>query len=264
MLQPRTKGRFFSLLLTHGCRVLLLLFCLATPVFSVPEKSDGTLVFRDHVPLQHRSTLANKLRKITGWPQLSFNTDGSLQIGQSNPVGGSESARDLLLKVIKGPNFVVIEDANHRTDVVFCKVVLAKWKNNRGDNPPAYVVLIDFADFDQVMGDRRALESFNAGWGLLHELEHVVNDSADAEQLEETGECEVFINKMRRECGLPERAEYFFTFLPLSANSDFKTRFVRLSFLEERSSKKQKRYWIIWDADIVGGIKSDQIASLRP
>jgi hypothetical protein len=240
------------------------LLWFATPVFANSEKSRSNVVCDERMPAEHRLILTSKLKKITGWSKVGFNADGALQVGSAEPIGGSQTARELLAKVIKGPNFVLVEDASNRRDVVFAKLVLAQWKNSQVDNPPAYVVLIDFADFDQIMGDRRALESFNVGWGLLHELEHAATDSADAERFGETGACEAFINQMRRECGLPERAEYFFTFFPLNASSDFKTRFVRLSFVEVLS-KKQKRYWLIWDADIVGGIeKKQQIAVLRP
>jgi hypothetical protein len=112
------------------------------------------------------------------------------------------------------------------------------------------------------VGDRRALEAFNVGWGLLHELDHVVADSADATALGETGECEAHINQMRRECSLPERADYFSTLLPLSADSGFTTRIVKIGF-EQQHANKKKRYWIVWDANVVGGLEENQIAALR-
>ena len=261
MLRPRTRGIFFSALISNGCRVAIFLLLLTTPAFSEPGKTHSNVVCREQLSAEMRGKLSNKLRKITGWPGLGFNDAGALQVGIGQPMGGSKSARDLLTKAISGPNYVVLEDASNRTDVVFCRVVSAKWKGGSSDRQQAYVVLIDFADFEQVMGDRRALEAFNVGWGLLHELEHVTNDSEDAATRGETGECETHINQMRRECNLPVRAEYFFTFFPLSGSSDFKTRFVRLSFVEQVSIKNKKRYWLIWDADLVGGIdKKEQIA----
>src|ERR687897_618706 len=80
-----------------------------------------------------------------------------------------------------------------------------------GSAPAADVVQIDFDDFTHVRDDRAALAAFNAGWGLLHEVEHAVRDSADPEGPGAAGECEEAINRMRRECGLAERAEYFYT-----------------------------------------------------
>lgn len=264
MLRPRTKGIFFSQLTSNSCRVAVVLLCSAVPAFSEPEKNQSHVVFREEVSVEHRLRVANELRKITGWPRLGFTSKGALQVDAGEPAGGSQTARNLIAKVIRGPNFIVLEDASNRTDVVFCRVISGKWKSDNLDRPTAFVVLIDFADFDQIMGDRKALEAFNVGWGLLHELDHVATDSTDAEGLGETGECETRINQMRRECGLPERAEYFFTLFPLSGRSDFKSRFVRLPFVEHVSFKKKKYYWLIWDADLVGGIdKKERIASLR-
>ncbi len=260
---PRNTRRFFSLLLSNTCRVALVLLVLAIPALSIPEKSRSNVVCQGQLSVEHRLTLANKLRRITGWSKLGFSSDGALQVGSMAAVGGSQTARELITRVIKGPNVIVLEDASNRTDVVFCRVVQARWKDSKPDHPPAYVVLIDFADFEKIMGDRRALDAFNVGWGLLHEFEHVASDSPDAEEPGEAGECETHINQMRRECDLPERADYFFTLFPLNASSDFKTRFVRLSFVEAISVKKQKRYWLVWDADLVGGIeKKEQIASV--
>lgn len=126
-----------------------------------------------------------------------------------------------------------------------------------------FVVQIDFADFDHVVGDERALAAFNVGWGLLHELDHVVNDSADATSVGEAGACEAHINQMRRECNLPERADYFSTLSPLATDTSFMTRLVRLAFEEQASANnKKKRYWLIWDARVVGGLEQNQIAAL--
>lgn len=129
--------------------------------------------------------------------------------------------------------------------------------------PPAFVIQIDFADFDQLVGDERALEAFNVGWGFLHELEHIVNDSTDASSLGETGECEAHLNQMRRECNLPERADYFSTLLPI-ADGTFRTRLVRIAFEQTlTAANKKKRYWLVWDANVVGGQEVNSIAALR-
>jgi hypothetical protein len=142
-------------------------------------------------------------------------------------------------------------------------VIPGRWKTNAASAPPAFVVQIDFADFEQVVGDEQALEAFNVGWGFLHELDHVVNDDADATSLGETGECEAHINQMRRECNLPERADYFSTLLPLTTDSAFMNRFVRLAFEQQLPANKKKRYWVVWDANVVGGLEQNQIAALR-
>jgi hypothetical protein len=149
--------------------------------------------------------------------------------------------------------------------VVFCRVVEGRWRAGAGGRPPAFVIQIDFADFSRVTGDRAALAAFNVGWGVLHEVDHVVRDSVDPDEAGVAGECEGAVNRMRRECGLAERAEYFFTYLPGTAAGDFVTRYVRLAFDRvEAGANKKKRYWVIWDAALVGGLdERKQVAARR-
>ena len=237
---------------------------LLSPVALLADQSRSNVVCREELSPSHREQLASRLRKITGLPGLKFDDNGTLRLAGNRIAVGSESARELLTRAINGRNAVVIEDASNRADVAFCQVIPGRWKKNAAGKPPVFVVQIDFADFDQVVGDERALAAFNVGWGLLHELDHVVNDSPDAASLGETGECEAHINQMRRECNLPERTNYFSTPSPLAADNAFMTRLVRLSFEEQASAtNKKKRYWLLWDANAVGGLDQNQIAALR-
>jgi len=211
-----------------------------------------------------REELATKLRTITGWSELAFDQSGSLRLGSKSAVGGSQSARELLRQAISRENVIVLEDASNRSDVVFCKVIPGRRLNDTHANVSDYVVLIDFADFDHLMGDKAALKAFDAGWGFLHELDHVINDSADSQSLGDAGECEDHVNVMRRECNVPLRTDYFFQFFPNADKSDFKTRFVRLAFeQEDAGSAKHRRYWIIWDAALVGLPPQTEIAERK-
>lgn len=263
---PRTCGILFSpisraILLAGIC---LLLAPIDLPAQQIAQQNRNHVVIRDDLSPAHREQLTSKLRRITGFAELKFDADGILREGSSGPVGGSEGARELVGNAIHGRIVVVIEDASNHSDVAFCRVIPGKWKQNTAGRPTAFVVQIDFADFEQLVGDERALEAFNVGWGLLHELDHVVNDSPDATSLDETGECEAHINQMRRECNLPERADYFSTLLPSAADSTFATRFVRLAFEQQLpETKRTKRYWVVWDANVVGGLAQNQIAALR-
>jgi hypothetical protein len=240
------------------------IFLLACPSLLSAESSSN-VVCRDNLSSQRRNELAIKLRRITGWSDLKFDREGALRLGTREPTGGSKSARALLRNVVYGANVVVLEDASKRDDVVFCRVVPGRWKEHSAAKPPVYVVLIDFVDFEQVTGDQRALNAFDVGWGLLHELDHIESDSADSASIGEPGECEDHINQMRRECNLPQRADYFFTLFPLNPDDPFTTRLVRLAFeQEDAGTDKKKRYWLIWDAKLVGGLNEQkQIALLR-
>jgi hypothetical protein len=159
----------------------------------------------------------------------------------------------------------VIEDASSRRDVAFCRVVPARWLTESGSKSPAFVVLIDFADFLQILGDDEARAAFNVGWGFLHELDHVVADSKDAAEQERLGECETHINAMRREIGLPQRVDYFFTESSLRTDPNFGARLVRLAFEQyDRNKMRTKRYWLIWDSTAVGGlVVNGQTAAVR-
>ena len=120
------------------------------------------------------------------------------------------------------------------------------------------IVLIDFDDFRQVSGDKQARAAFDVGWAVLHEIDHVVSDSRDPDHDTSLGDCETHINQMRRELGLPTRNSYFFSFLPVKNDANLVSRFVRLRFDHvNNSSTKRKRYWLIWDAAIVGGLNPD-------
>jgi hypothetical protein len=200
-----------------------------------------------------------KLRQITGWQALSFDENGALRLTDEKARGGSETARALLKAAMTGKNVIVLEDASNRQDVVFCRVIEGRWNTDAANRPPVFIIQIDFADFAHLMGDRVALDAFNVGWGLLHELHHVVHDSVDSVRSGEAGECEGFINQMRRECGLAERADYFFTLFPATTAGDFKTRFVRLAFdLARPGANKKERHWLIWDAAQVGGLEEQK------
>jgi hypothetical protein len=64
---------------------------------------------------------------------------------------------------------------------------------------------------------------------------------------------------MRRELGLPVRNSYFYSFLALKNDGNLVSRFVRLGFdQEDAPASKRKRYWLIWDAAVVGGLTSDE------
>ena len=146
---------------------------------SATAKPTGRVVMRDNISRVHRDELVSKLRKITGWPKLNFTTEGVLSLDTQDTLKGSKGARILLSKAVAGEHVIVLEDASARADVAFCRVVPGRWRTPHALTPNAYVVLIDFSDFDQIIGDEAARESFDAGWALLHELDHVVMDSED-------------------------------------------------------------------------------------
>lgn len=248
-------------------RRMPLLVCLLVCAFSAhpaqAEPETPKIVCRAALSNARRAELSTQLRSITGWAGLHFDGEGALRFGTEQPSGGSQSARELLAKAQKSNNLLVLEEASGRADVAFSRVLEGRWKDGSAERPPAYVIQIDFSDYSHVRGDAVALAAFNAGWGLLHEIEHAVNNSGDAEGPGKAGECEEAVNRMRRECGLAERAEYFYTPVPGTEARDFKTRYVRLAFKDVRTAdNKHRRYWLYWDAALTGGAPdAGQLAS---
>jgi hypothetical protein len=259
----RTRRKFFSSLAVLSGWAAMALLCFASCVYAEGDVSN--VVLRDNVSQSQRQQLGGALSKIAGLPQLRFDDSGALRLGSKDPKIGSPIARALLEKALSGARVIVVEDASNRSDIAFCSVFPGRWIRNAAQRPAAYVVMIDFADFQNLVGDRRALEAFDVGWAVLHELDHVVNDSEDSTSAGENGQCEDHINSMRRELKLPERTEYFYTLFPVSGDGKlFPTRFVRLAFEARDESDKKKRYWLMWDAAVVGGVvESKELAVLK-
>jgi hypothetical protein len=243
----------------HFLLVLPALFTLVgcLPLCStVKANSNSTthIFIRENVSVARRNELLRSLRRITGWLDLNFEQGGSLQLGNREPLKGSTGAQELLTEATFGEKVIVIEDASSRSDIAFCKVVPGKWLTGASDKLPAYVVLIDFTDFEKITGDEKARAAFDVGWGFLHELDHVVNDSDDSYVFGLAGECEEHINKMRRELDLPIRTNYFFAATSFRSDPNFPSRFVSLSFEHsDRLTHKTRQYRLTWDSNLVGG-----------
>jgi hypothetical protein len=244
------------------CLLSLFLIAGACSAFA---SNGGRIVIRENVPAPQRQELTNSLKTITGWSGLHFDPEGVLQVGSEPAIDGSATARSLLTRAINGDNAIILEDASARMDVAFCRVVAARWLTTTGTRLPAFVVLIDFADFRELIGDKEARAAFDIGWGVLHELDHVVSNSSDADELGLPGECETHINAMRREIGLPVRADYFYTESALRSDPNFNSKLVRLSFEQfDPNKSRTRRYWIVWDARVVGGLYiTNQTAAVR-
>lgn len=261
-MRPRTCRKSFSSKTLDLCLTSICLILSAIPAFA---SNAGRVVLRENTSSTKREELARQLRTITGWANLLFDKQGVLQLGGDDVSTGSASARKLLGRAVNGDAFVVLEDASARLDVAFCRVVPARWLSENGAKLPAFVVLIDFADFRKIVGDEEARASFNVGWGVLHELDHVVADSKDSDEQGILGECESHINVMRHEMGLPLRVDYFFTESTLKGDPNFSIKLVKLAFENFDAARlRHRRYWLVWDATTVGGLTTNsQTAAVR-
>jgi hypothetical protein len=246
-LQPRISFPSLRSTPIHvACGALILLFW-AVSTFAAQA---SRVVVREEIAAENRTHLLETLKVITGL-QLSFDPGGALVLGEVE-ASGSASARNLLTKAVHGSHSIVVEEASNRAEVAFCRVLIRKPLGST--DLAVAVVQIDFEDFEYVIGDKKARASFNVGWGLLHEIDHVVSESEDTKFAHATGECEENINRMRVELGLPVRATYRFSPIPAPTDPAFITRLVRLGFVQIDSKRKmRKQYWLVWDASLVGG-----------
>ena len=253
-MYPSTHNTL-SLKCLELCKVV---FVLIVAVFSVYGATTERVVVRESVSQSQRDELIARLSAITGWADLAFADDGALKLSNVNPASGSTNARSLLTRAVTGDRVILFENASSSKDVVFCRVILGRFLRELPIDPDVFVVLIDFDDFRQVIGDKQARAAFDVGWAVLHEIAHVVQDSHDPQDDTSAGDCEAHINSMRRELGLPVRNSYFFSYLPVKNEANLVSRFVRLGFDQvNAASTKTKRYWLIWDAAIVGGLDSE-------
>jgi hypothetical protein len=257
-VRPQSQRTVVSTIVRFGFVCVALLVC-CLPLFASTHPSN-TIICREELPTARRELLAAKLRTITGLA-VQFDANGALQLMSSEARGGSPAARDLLRKALDGTRVLILEDASDRQEVVFARVIPGRLKHHSSASPETFVVLIDFADFNRLLGDEAALRAFDVGWAFLHEVDHVVNNSSDSANPNEASECEAHINVMRRELNLPIRSDYFYELFPNSERSEFHTRFVRLAFEQtDAAAKRRRRYWVMWDATVVGGLNS-QVAA---
>ncbi len=205
------------------------------------------------------------LRRITGFTQMRFDEAGFLTIDDRSQVaGGSAAARELLLAAVDGKKSINLQSHNRSPEVVFARVVEAvKYTVWRSDARIAVATIeIDFADFNYLRGDRKVLEAFDPGFVILHELCHAALELRDPSAVNAAGDCESYVNRIRRELGMPERRQYAASvYWQRPSLSSPTTRFAELIFTqtepgrEPESRAKTKKLYLRWDAQQVGNIR---------
>lgn len=226
-----------------------ILFC-ALAICSFANTATGTIVrpgvwcsqHASHVlsPVQ-RELLQTKLRRITGWTQVTFAENGSLELGDLTAIeGGASSARHVLMRALRCGKQFVLE--NHSTSAAVNFGQLDEGTNYSDDRSglrlEIYRVRLDFADFGKMQAAPIVRESFDEGFTFLHELLHGLG-LRDTRVPEAIGECETVINQMRAELGLPLRDQYMAELLHLT--SIIKT--ARLRFREQTLDRQGVARW---------------------
>ncbi len=203
------------------------------------------------------------LRHKTGFQSLRFDEAGFLMIADPSRIhGGSALARNLVLAAIHGRKSIMLQSHNRSPRVVFARVgepmdCVGARSQQRIELAP---IEIDFSDFHHLRGEREAVEAFDPGFVLLHELCHAALEMTDRTDSENAaGDCETLVNAIRRELGLPERQEY-------RAMSSWKTlfpstltaRIAELNFATVQPDRhregraRRKRFSLTWNVLEVG------------
>jgi len=205
------------------------------------------------------------LRRIAGFAQMRFDEAGFLTIDDRSQIaGGSAAARELLLAAIDGKKSINLQSHNRSPKVVFGRVCgsvkYAGWPSDA--QIEVTPIEIDFADFNHLRGERKVLEAFDPGFVILHELCHAALELRDTEAVKAEGDCESYVNRIRRELGMPERRQYAANvyWRPASLSSPT-TRIAELIFAqtepgrEPESRAKTKTLYLWWEVEQVGNMR---------
>ena len=153
-----------------------------------------------------------QLRHKTGFMTLRFDKAGFLTIDdRSQIIGGSQAARELLVAAIDGTQSILLQSHNRSPKVVFGRATQGTLYTDAQPNLKIETELIeiDFIDFKKLRGHHKAIEALDLGFVILHELCHTVLKLHDpGEKAEATGDCETYVNRIRRELRIPERLQY--------------------------------------------------------
>jgi hypothetical protein len=159
---------------------------------------------------EHEKLIVASLKRITGFEQLEFSSDGALSVGELNPEAKSSlTARNIFQQVLKSGAEIMIEDHTNSPFVNFGQLDAGThyedWANKK--KLLIWRVRIDFDDFRKMEAAPEIQATFDPGIAVLHELLHSLGHK-DPTTFGEIGECEEVINQVRTELGMPLRDRY--------------------------------------------------------
>jgi len=205
---------------TSGGRILVFFVAISVHGFGIDAFAENLYRFRPGIrisqdrPLSNtqRVNLVNGLRNWTGLTELDFNDDGDLVPGDRTRVNaGSETARAMIIQAVDSSDSFVIEQHNNSALIAFAQIEdTGRYIDGSGGKHLVWELRIDFADFNELNGDKNTLASFDPVACLVHELTHAIKGYVDSVgRDDQLGECETYVNVMRVELGLPKRIHYF-------------------------------------------------------
>jgi hypothetical protein len=197
-----------------------------------------------------------RLRSKTGFKRMRFDEAGFLTIDDRSQIAsGSGTARELLLAAVDGKRSINLRSRNRSPEVVFARVgKRMNYESRRsGKRIEMAPIEVDFADFDHLRGEREVLEAFDLGFAILHELCHVALELRDpSEGTQGAGDCESYVNRIRRELGMPERQHYVANVYQGRSAYSLAGIIAEVIFAHTKPGMKTKRLFLTWDVREVG------------
>jgi hypothetical protein len=260
--------------LSHQTRVVACAICLLVltnwlnlgAAASDPRRYQGGLrnsPGQQKLDAKKLQRVLKSLQEKTGWIQMDFDEQGFLTIGDRTKFsGGSAAARALVAGAVASNHAIDLESYDRSPLVAFARLATPTVYHSylTDDSINVYPIQVDFSDFSKLRGDSRAVSAFDVGFVILHELGHAVLGLRDATDGEgEPGECESYINQIRRELNLPERQNYLARVSSITPIMSQKTtQHAELFFAksaENQSGSKPTRFILSWEAQTVGPIR---------
>ena len=196
--------------------------------------------------------LLESLRTHTGWHQLDFDEDGFLICADEwRFAGGSAAARKLVSAAMDAPIAFDLESHANTADVAFARLAVPMHFRSMASEREinVYPMQLDFADFVTLRGDAEVIAAFDLGFVFMHELAHGVWGLRDAHnEADALGDCERYVNQIRRERGLPERQHY----MARTRQSGVSFAGGIAHYAELLFTRKKANYYLQWEVQRVG------------
>lgn len=203
----------------------------------------------------------DSLRHKTGFLEMRFDESGFLRLGdRARFVGGSATARELLIAAVDGPLTIELEAHDNSPQIAFARLTAATVYTSllTKTRIEARQAQLDFADFAELRGEREAVAAFDLGFAILHELVHGALGLEDAVgETAKLGPCDEVVNLIRRELSLPERQDYSARTHSVMRSSAGATKLAELVFVRKRADSgraRNERFYLRWDARRVASI----------
>lgn len=257
----------------HYCPILLAI-CFMSSQLSATEPSVRNLSrYQPGVrnsserPLKpsQLSALLTSLRQKSGFLDMHFDEHGFLQLGDRTRIaGGSGIARELIVAAVDRTKGIDLENHDFSLTVAFARLAKPVEYISRasGARLEVFPVEIDFSDFTHLRGDRAVIEAFDIGFVVMHELAHAALGLRDAlVNNQEPGECEEYINLIRRDLGVPERLSYVaktFGRPQLASQRPIKLAELVFGYNEGENRTKPKLLNLNWEAERVGAVRQSE------